>query len=103
MMALKFHFPSNGEDQDVFMQNAWNQGTMSYLIFVRRMSHRGNPYIKGVFILDDDDATVPSEFECTLLSKDCASLSVSEFQEELSMENNGVKSGSLPQQIKIKN
>ena len=103
MMAQKFYFPSNGEDQDALIEHTWNQGVMSYLLFVRRMSHRGNPYIKGVFILDDDDATVPSEFECTLLSNDYASLLVSEFQEELSMENNGVKSGSLPQQIKIRN
>jgi len=76
------------------MQNMWNQGTMSYLIFARRMSLRGNPYIKGVFILNDD-ITAPSEFECIPISEDCVPCLVSEFQEELSMENNGVELGSL--------
>ena len=95
MTAIKFYFPSNGEDQDALMEHVWNQGTMSYLIFIWRMSHRGNTYIKGVFILDDDGATVPSEFECIPLSRDCVSLLVSKFQEEISMENNGAKLGSV--------
>ena len=95
--ALKFYFPSNGNDcnQDEFMEHMWNQGAMSYLIFVRRMSLRGNPYIKGVFILDDDNAVVPPEFECTPLSEDCVPCLVSELQEELWMENNGIELGSL--------
>ena len=76
------------------MENLWNQGTLSYLIFTRRMSLRGNPYIKGVFILNDD-AMPPSEFECKLLSKDCVPCSVSDFREELSTENNGVELGFL--------
>ena len=95
MIALKFYFPSNGEDQDAFMQDWWNQGAVSYLIFTRRMSLRGNPYIKGVFILDDDKAVVPPEFECKLLSDDCVPCLVSPFQEELSMENNGMELGSV--------
>ena len=78
MIALKFYFPSNGEDQDAFMQNMWNEGIMSYLIFTPRMSLRGNPHIKGVFILNDD-AMVPSEFECIPLSEDCIPCLVSEF------------------------
>ena len=95
MMALKFYFPSNGEDQDALMEHLWNQGTMSYLIFFRRMSLRGNPYIKGVFVLDDGDAMVPSEFDCIPLFKDGFSQLVSECQEELSMENNSYKLGSF--------
>ena len=95
MTAIKFYYPSNGEDQDALMEHLWDQGTMSYLMFVRRMSLRGNPYIKGVFVLDDDDAMVPSEFDCIPLSKDGFSQLVSEFQEELSMENNGVELGSF--------
>ena len=89
-MALKFYFPSNGEDQDAFMEHMWNQRTMSYLIFARRMSLRGNPYIKGVLVLNDN-ATAPSEFECIPLSEEALSCLVSELQEELSMENNGVE------------
>lgn len=72
--APKFHFPSNGEDQDAFMENLWNQGTMFHLTLTRRMSLCGNPQTKGVFILDNDDTSVPSEFECTQLPKGCVPL-----------------------------
>ena len=95
--ALKFYFPSNGNDrnQDEFMEHMWNQGEMSYLIFVRRISSRGNPYIKGVFIVNDEDTvTALSEFECTQLSEEAFSCLVSELQEELSIEHNGVELGS---------
>ena len=94
MTALKFYFPSNGEDQDALMEHTWNQGVMSYLLFVRRMSHRGNPHIKGVFVLNDN-VTPPPQFECTPLSDGYIPCLVSELQEELSMENNGVELGSL--------
>ena len=94
-VALKFYFPSNSEDQDEFMKGLWNRGVMSYLIYTRRMSLRGNPYIKGVFILNDEDTMVPSEFECIPLSEDCVPSLVNEFQEEILMENNGVKVGYL--------
>ena len=97
MIALKFYFPSrfNGDDQCSFMKDLWDQGIMSYLIFTRRMSLRGNPYIKGVFILDDDNTTVPTELECTPVPQGFISLAVSEFKEELLIEDNGVELGSL--------
>ena len=95
MAILKFYFPSNnGDDQDAFMEHLWKQGTMSYLIFVRRMSLRGNPYVKGVFACDDT-MTPPPEFECSLLEGDCVSCVISDIQEELSVENNGMELGSL--------
>ena len=96
-MAFTFYFPSNGDhdDQDKFMDHVWNERIMDYLIYVRRISLRGNPYIKGVFLLNDD-ATPPSEFECAPLSNDNDIIPLaSEFQEELSVENNGVELGSL--------
>ena len=86
MTAIKFYYPSNGEDQDALMEHLWDQGTMSYLMFVRRMSLRGNPYIKGVFVLDNDGAMVPSEFDCIPLSKDGLSQLVSEFQEARTLD-----------------
>jgi hypothetical protein len=96
MTALKFYFPSNGEDddQDQILEDLWNQGTMSYLIFTRRMSHRGNPYIKGVFILENDNTPPPYELECIPLSEDHIHPLVNEFREELLMKNNGVELGS---------
>lgn len=93
MVLLKFYTHSNG-NQDEFMEHMWKQGTMSYLIFVRRMSLRGNPYIKGVFAINDT-VTPPPEFECTQLSNDCVPRLVSELQEELSIENNGIELGVL--------
>ena len=38
--VFRFYFPSQpDEDQDKFMKNLWNQGTMSYLIFARKGVH----------------------------------------------------------------
>lgn len=95
MAALKSYFPSKGEDQDAVMKHLWDQGATSHLMFVQRMSLRGNPHIKGVFIPNHEDATTPSELECVPLSKDHVRPSVNEFREELSMTNNGVELGSL--------
>ena len=94
MEALKFYFPSNGENQDHFMKDLWDQGTMSYLIFIHRISLRGNPYTKGVFILKDG-APIPP-FECTPIPEEFIGLMVSEFKEELMIENNGEELGYLP-------
>ena len=96
MIALKFYFPCDGGDQDSFMKSLWNQGTMSYLIYTQRMSLRGNPYIKGLIILNDDDTPVPPMFECTPVSDNWIHLIASEFQEELSIEDNGVELSCLP-------
>ena len=95
MTILKFYYPSNGEPQDEFMEDLWNEGNVSYLTHTRRVSHRGNPHIKGVFLLNDE-AQVPPVFECVPLSHDNACALVSEFQQELSHENNGLEFGIPP-------
>ena len=59
-----------------------------FMCVVARVRHAAGPTL-------NDDATVPSELECVPLSEDCIPCLVSEFQEELSMENNGVELGSL--------
>jgi len=96
MIAVKFYFPArfNDDDQDSFMIDMWDQGIMSYLIYTRRMSLRGNPYTKGVFIANDD-APIPPEFECTPIPEDLIHLAISEFKEELMIEKNGIELGSL--------
>ena len=96
MIALKFYLPSHGEDEDeVILKDLWDAAAPPYMIFVRRISFRGNPYIKGVFMLKDEDALVPSEIVCVPLSDDCVDPLVNEFREELAAEKNGVELGSL--------
>jgi hypothetical protein len=95
MTSLKFYLPSsNGEDHDAFLEDLWHQGNISYLIYTRRISQRGNPYIKGVLIVDDDN-TIPPELECTPIPWIHTSLLVNELKEELSAEQNGVEQGTL--------
>ena len=95
MTTLKFYFPSNDDgDQDEFMQSVWEQGIMSYLIFTQRVSLRGNPYIKGVFVLNDG-AIAPLEFECIPLPHDHALSLIESFREEISIKANDLELGRI--------
>ena len=94
MTALKFYLPSNGEDQSL-LKYLWDNNPIPYMIFVQRMSFPGNPYSKGVIILDDESTVIPPELICTPLRDDYVAPLVNEFREELSMQNNGIELGSL--------
>ena len=98
MIALTFYFPSNGDhgDQDKFMHQIWNEHIMDYLIYVRRMSLRGNPHIKGLFILNDESAPLPSEFEVQPIPDDCLGCLLRQFKEEQKIENNAMEHGHPP-------
>ena len=94
MTALKFYLPSNGEDQDL-LKYLWDNTDIPYMIFVQRMSFRGNPYTKGVIILDNESTMIPPELICTPLRDDYVAPLVNEFREELLVQNNGTELGSL--------
>ena len=93
MTTMKFYYPSNSEDQEAVLKNLWQQDAISRMIYVRRMSHRGNPYIKGIFTLNEDaaDFTPPPEIQCIPLNEDSTIALVDEFRQELSVEDNGVE------------
>ena len=94
MTAFTFYFPSNGDDnQDDFLHQVWNEGIMDYLIYVRRVSLRGIPYIKGLFILHDESASIPHEFEVHPIPDDCLECLQRQFEEEQRTENNGIEYG----------
>ena len=83
MTASTFYFPSNDYgDQDQFMHQIWQEGTMDYLIYVRRVSLRGNPYIKGLFVLNNESAPLPSEFEVQPIPDDCLGCLLRLFKDE---------------------
>ena len=98
MIALTFYFPSNDghSDQDKFIHQIWNEHIMDYLIYARRMSMRGNPCIKGLFILNDESASLPSEFEVQPIPDDCLGCLVRQFKEEQKIENNAMEHGHPP-------
>jgi hypothetical protein len=93
MTAFTFYFPSNGDhdDHDEFMQQIWNERILDYLIYVRRVSLRGNPYIKGLFVVNDDSVLPPLPFEVNPISHDCVSHLLQNFKEEQRIENNAVE------------
>ena len=97
MVALAFYFPSNGDHdyQDDFICRIWNERIMDYLIYVRRVSLRGIPYIKGLFMLKDESAPLPSKFEVHPISDDCIECLYRQFKEEQKMENNAMEYGHL--------
>lgn len=97
MVTVKFYFPSNGEDQEAVLKSLWQQEAVSHMIYVRRMSQRGNPYIKGVFSLNenDNDFAPPPEIQCIPLDEDSTTALVNEFRDELLVEDNGVELGDL--------
>ena len=98
MIALTFYFPSNGNqgNQDKFMHQIWQEGTIDYLIHVRRVSLRGNPYIKGLFVLNNESAPLPSEFEVQPIPDDCLGCLLRQFKEEQKIENNATEYGHPP-------
>ena len=97
MIALTFYFPSNDYgDQDKFMHQIWQEGTMDYLIHARRVSLRGNPHIKGLFVLNNESAPLPSEFEVQPIPNDCLGCLLQQFKEEQKIENNATECGHPP-------
>ena len=99
MTVFSFYFPSDDHDQDGFMHSLWNDRTMDYLIYVQRISHRGNPYIKGLFIWKDESVPLPSEWEVYPIPDDVVKHVYRQFKEEQELENNGVELGHPPTQI----
>ena len=97
MIALTFYFPPSNDhgDQDKFIHHIWNEGIMDYLIYVKRISSRGNPYIKGLFILNDESVPLSPEFEVKPIDDDCIESLHRQFKEEQEIENNVIKYGHL--------
>ena len=97
MTVFTFYFPSNGDhDQDSFIRSIWDEHAMEYLIYVRRVSLKGNPYIKGLFILNDESFPLPPEFEVNLIPDDCVECLQQQFKEEQEIENNATEYGRFP-------
>jgi hypothetical protein len=93
MTAFTFYFPSNGDhdDQDKFMQQIWNERILDYLFYVRRVSLRGNPYIKGLFIVNGEAPSLPVEFEVKPIPDDCVDFLLEDFKEEQRIHNNATE------------
>ena len=97
MTALKFVFYSplsddNDDVQDGLMHHIWSQRAMDYLIFVRRMSSRGNPYIGGLFV-SNEEVILPPEFEVRLIPDEHYEELHQQFKEEQRNENNATEYG----------
>ena len=79
------------------MHEIWNDNIMDYLIYVRRVSLKGLPHIKGLFILKDESTPLPSEFEVHPISNDDVLACVHhQYKEEQKFENNAIEYGRPP-------
>ena len=74
---------------------------MDYLIYVRRISHHGNPYIKGLLVWRDESIPLPSEFEVNPIPDDVVKHVYHHFKEEQELENNGTEFGHLPTRLSL--
>ena len=95
MIALSFYLPSNTSDEDTFISQIWHEGAIDYLIYVKRISARGNPYIKGLLILKDESASLPSELELRPVPDNCLECMWRQFKDEQEMEQNAVEYGTF--------
>ena len=91
MTAATFCMPSPPEEIDDILGEIWRESNVSHLIYVKRVSSRGNPYVRGLLISDAELIPLPSDFEVNCLSEDCIDSTYNKFKGEIANQNNGVE------------
>ena len=91
MTAATFYIPSPPEEIDDILGEIWRESNARHLIYVKRVSSRGNPYVRGLLISDAESIPLPSDFELNYLSEDCIDSSYNKFRCEIAHQNNGAE------------
>ena len=90
VIATAFHMPSPPNEIDDVLGDIWREGNVRQLIYVKRMSSRGNPYVRGPLI-SDTQVPLPLEFELSHLPEDYVSVAHQNFKDEIDSQNNGTE------------
>ena len=90
MIATTFYMPSPSNEIDDVLGDIWREGNARHLIYVKRISSRGNPYVRGLLI-SDTEIPLPPEFELSYLSEDYVSVAHQNFKDEIDSQNNGTE------------
>ena len=61
------------------------------MIYVKRMSSRGNQYMRGLIISADNVIPLPPEFEIRRLPEEQIEFALEDFRDEIAHEKNGVE------------
>ena len=91
MTAATFYCPDPPDEIDRLMDDIWSTKKIDYLIYVRRISQRGNPYVRGMLISNDETNPLPPEFEIHPIPGTCVDYVWRQFKEEIHIENNGLE------------
>lgn len=91
MTAATFYMPSPPNEIDDIIGEIWREGNARCLIYVKRMSSRGNPYVRGLLISDAESIPLPSDFELNHLPDNCIDSTYNKFKDEIANQNNGTE------------
>ena len=83
------------------LEHLHKQGSLQYVIYVKRSSRFGNPYIKGLIVVKDEDTFLPEVMEIKEVPPDCAEYIWAGFKTEQELEDNAVELGSLAPEKKL--
>ena len=89
-MALTFYLPSPPDEIDNVLHDIWQEGGIKQMICVKRLSQRGNNYIRGLLI-SDSEVELPPLFESRYLSDDLVEEKCDNLKQEILEQENGVE------------
>ena len=95
MSSLTFYVPfPDAPAVEKELEYLYNQGSLQYVIYVKRSSRFGNPYIKGLVVVKDEDTLIPEVMEIKEAPPDSAEYIWAGFKTEQELEGNAVELGS---------
>ena len=83
MTAAIFHYPSPPNEVPHLLNRIWKEEDVHHMIWVRRMSSRGNPHTRGLIVSADDVIPLPLEFEIRHLPFEEIEPTLQGFQQEM--------------------
>ena len=94
MTAAIFYCPSPPSEVSHLLNRIWKEENVRHLIYVKRISSRGDPCMRGLIVSADDVIPLPNEFELRHLPEEEIEPVLQEFQDEIAHERNGAECSS---------
>lgn len=91
MSSAIFYYGSPPDEISHLLNRIWKEENVRHMIYVKRVSSRGNPYIRGLIVSADNVIPLPPEFEIRYLPEEQIKFSLEDFREEIAHERNGTE------------